>query len=127
MIALRNFVWKALSLCAVFLFLTAERVFAVTSGGTAPELTFPSPLKDIGGIQELVERLLNDIVLPLGATVAAVFIVYAGFLYVKARGNKSELEQAHETIKWTLVGAAVILGASVIAALIGGTIEQLKN
>ena len=74
----------------------------------------------------LVERILNDIVLPLGASVAAIAIIYSGFLYVKAQGNKEELQKAHEAIKWTVVGTAVILGAWVLAKLIDKTIKALQ-
>ena len=101
-----------------------------TGGGTSPtrssSFSFPSPLKDIGGIDVLVGRLLNDIVLPLGASVAAIAIIYSGFLYVKAQGDTSKLKEAHEAIKWSIVGTAVILGAWVLAQLIKGTIDALR-
>lgn len=115
-----------LFLAAAAWFLSGELVLAQDgSGGTADPL-FPSPLKDIGGINELIQAIITNIALPLGATLAALAIIYSGFLYVKAQGNSGEIQKAHEAIKWSLVGTAVILGASVIASLIGKTIEALK-
>ena len=73
--AVRNVFWWS-----VFLWLlsigsaNAQNV----TGGPSQSVTFtlPSPLKNIGGLDVLVGRLLNDIVLPLGASVAAIAIIY---------------------------------------------------
>jgi len=119
---MRKIFWSALAMWL----LSSSSVFAVQEGDTA-DTKLTSPLKDsIGSIDKLVETILNSIVLPIGASVAAVAIIYSGFLYVKAQGKPGELEKAHEAIKWTLVGTAVILGAWVISQLIGGTIDKLR-
>ena len=125
----RNLFWSAL---ATWL-LSAGDVAAVdtTTGGTpAPApggFKLQSPLKDIGGIDQLVKAIIDNIVMPLGMSIAVIFIIYSGFLYVKAQGKPGEIEKAHNALTWTLVGTAVLLGAWVLAGLVGGTIEQLRK
>ncbi|MBI3074671.1 MAG: hypothetical protein HYY92_00440 [Parcubacteria group bacterium] len=123
---LRNLFWSVL---AAWL-LSAGNVSAQTvSGSPSPSVDFTlgSPLNITGGIAELVKAIIDNIVMPLGVSVAALAIIYSGFLYIKAQGNPGEIGKAHEALKWTLVGTAVLLGAWVIAQLIGGTIEQLRS
>jgi len=111
---------------ATSFFVAARPVFAATTISPT-DFTLSSPLKDIGGIPALINALITNIVLPLGVSVATIAIIYAGFLYVKAAGNESEVKKVHGIIWWTLVGTAVLLGASVIARLIEGTINQLRS
>jgi hypothetical protein len=66
-------------------------------------------------------RAVTLIALP----VIAFFIVLAGFFFVKARGNSGELANAKKNFYYVILGAALILGAWVLATLIGGTITQL--
>ena len=70
-------------------------------------------------INQLVVELLK-IVAQLGAIVCVFFIIYAGFLFVKARGNEAEVTKAKSVLLWSVVGAAVLLGASAIAEVIKG-------
>ena len=123
--ALRNIFWSALAMWL----LSAGGVEAVSdsTGGTPSSFTFPSPLKDIGGIDTLVKALIDKIILPIGASVAALFIIYSGFLYVKAQGKPEKIKEAREALTTALIGTAIILGAWVIAQLIGGTINQLRS
>ena len=72
-----------------------------------------------------IQAILN-IVLTIGVPIVALAIIYSGFLFVKARGNESELKTAKETLLYTLIGGAILLGAWVLAQAIGSTIEQLK-
>ncbi|MEK7208692.1 MAG: hypothetical protein AAB677_00335 [Patescibacteria group bacterium] len=84
-----------------------------------------NPLGGITDIGALITKIL-EIVVQIGLPVIALAIVYTGFLFVKARGNESELTQAKTTLFWTVIGAAVILGAFVIQTTIQGTIDSLE-
>lgn len=119
---IRNIFWGAL---ATWL-LSAGNVSADATGGTPVTFKLDSPLKNIGGIDQLVKVIIDSIVLPLGVSIAVLFIIYSGFLYVKAQGNPGEITKAHKALAWTLVGTAVLLGAWVLAQLVGGTIDQLR-
>ena len=57
--------------------------------------------------------------------IIALFIVVSGFMFIFARGNSSKLEEAKKNFVYVIIGALLILGAWVIATLIGGTVTQL--
>lgn len=66
-------------------------------------------------------RVLVIVALPI----ITLFIVIAGFMFVKARGNPDELSTAKKNFMYVILGAILILGAWVLATLIGGTVTQL--
>ncbi len=68
---------------------------------------------------------LLDVVILLGAIVVVFFLILAGFKYVTARGDEKQISSAHQTLTWTIVGAAIVLGAKVIASAISATVNQL--
>lgn len=73
---------------------------------------------------------LNDIlevVVIIGTPIVVFFIIYAGFLFVTARGNEEQLNRAKQTIVWTLVGAALVLGAQALSVAIKETVESLSH
>lgn len=53
--------------------------------------------------------------------------IYSGFLFVKAQGNDTELTKAKEAIKWSIVGAFILLGAWGFAQIIGQTVSTLTQ
>ena len=69
---------------------------------------------------------LLDIVVKIGAPIAVLFIIYSGFLFVKAQGNEEKITEAKRALGWTLVGTAVLLGSWAISEIIKNTIDQLK-
>jgi hypothetical protein len=143
---------KKFTLSALTLFLLVFPLFvsAQTEGtpptdtvGTPPttvaapsyKISIPSPLKICQGanpgsecsIPGLLKVIIKDIIIPIGGIVAALYIMYAGFLYVTARGDVVQIKQAHDALLWGSIGAAVLLGAYVIASAIGGTIDQIRG
>lgn len=63
----------------------------------------------------------------IGFLIAILFIVYAGFLFVTARGNEEKLKKAKGAFLWAIVGMAVLLGAWVLATILKGTVNQLPS
>lgn len=108
-----------------------NKVFANTHGispspeGISPAPAIENPLK-AKSIVLLLNALL-DIVVQVGIPVIAIFIVYSGFLFVKAQGNESKLSEAKQTLFYTVIGAAIVLGALVISQVIEQTIGSLKK
>ena len=101
-----------------------NKVFADSPIGTqSPTLT--NPLKS-ESILDLLTALLNVIV-QVGIPLIALAIVYSGFLFVKAQGNESELSEAKKTLYWTVIGAAIVLGALVISQVIQTTVTSLEK
>jgi ABC-type amino acid transport system permease subunit len=82
-----------------------------------------NPLK----AQTLSEFLVDvlEIVRDIGFIVAVFFIVYAGFLFVTARGNDEKLKTAKSAFLWAIVGTAVLLGAFLFATIIENTVNQI--
>ncbi len=66
-------------------------------------------------------KVLVIVALPI----ITLFIVISGFMFVFARGDSSKLTKAKENFVYVIIGALLILGAWVIATLIGGTVTQL--
>ncbi|MDR3519574.1 MAG: pilin [Candidatus Pacebacteria bacterium] len=77
-------------------------------------------------IPALIQQLLKGAI-TLGIPVVALAIVYSGFLFVAARGNSEKLTKAKDSLLWTIVGAAVLLGAWAIAQMIQATVTGLSS
>jgi hypothetical protein len=93
-----------------------------TLGNT--DVGISNPIPTINNLPELIKQIIN-IVLVVGVPILVLAIIYAGFLYVKAQGNSSELEVAHRTLLYTVIGGALLLGAFVIAEAIRATITDI--
>lgn len=95
-------------------------------GGVPPSgsggLTNPIEINSIEGFLRAVLNILQT----LGFIVAVVFIVYAGFLYVTAAGDETQIKKAHSAFLWSVIGLAVLLGAMIFADAIKGTVESIK-
>ena len=72
-------------------------------------------------IQKLLEGLLK-----IGIPIVALAVIYCGFLFVAARGNKESLTKAKDALLYTLIGAAILLGSWAIATLISNTVLKLS-
>lgn len=86
-----------------------------------------NPLGDsIKDIPSFIKAIIN-IVLTVGVPIVVLAIIYAGFLFVTAQGNEEKLKTAKKTFLYTIIGAAILLGAFVIANAIRGTVEEIKK
>lgn len=111
---------KTLSKISLLTLLLPFFVFAQDTPG------IDNPLKpQFDSLPNLIFALV-DIVSTIGFYIAVFFIIYSGFLFVKARGNEKDIGTAKEALKWTLIGTAVLLGARVIADVIQGTLDQVE-
>ena len=54
-------------------------------------------------------------------------IIYAGFLFVKAQGNEAEITRAKGILLYTVIGAAILMGAWGFAQIIGNTISTITQ
>ena len=77
-------------------------------------------------IPAFIQTLLMG-ALKLGIPVVALAIIYSGFLFVAARGNSEKLTKAKDTLLYTVIGAAILLGAWAIAQMISATINGLAS
>ena len=101
-------------------------IFAKDTGGN-PGARLKNPLRDnIDSLPKFLDLILKAVV-TIATPIIVLMIVYSGFLFVKAQGNPDKLSDAKKAIMWTIIGAVVILGASVLSAAIGGTVDDLQR
>ncbi|MBX4188994.1 pilin [Candidatus Parcubacteria bacterium] len=91
-----------------------------TPGGTS----LPNPFKGGNTLPEFLKKVIDTVVLPIGAVLAVLGFIWSGFKYVMARGNENQIKEATTALLYTSIGTAVLLGSYVIANVIEGTINQ---
>jgi small-conductance mechanosensitive channel len=90
--------------------------FIIIVGLLAPFCLLAQKLENPLGdktFSELIDAIAV-IVMKIGAVAAVIFIIWSGFLFITARGSEEQLKKAKATFTWTIIGTAVLLGASVI-------------
>lgn len=85
-------------------------------------VTLNNPLNNIESIQALLVAILN-IVEILMVPVIVFFIIWAGFKYVTARGNSSQVEEATRALTYAVIGGVLVLGAVAISHIIQTTVS----
>jgi len=100
-------------------------VFPFVALGEYTGTRLDNPVKRIMEPQNLID-LLVTIFQFLGGPVVVIGLIYSGYLLVTAQGDEGKLEDGRKALLWTIVGAAIILGASVIKGVVEGTIQGLK-
>jgi len=120
---LRNIMYLTLFVTVLTgVMVTAPDVFAQGGGGPA----FENPIgPEPDNIIAFFQIILNEIVVPIGAVVVAFFIIWSGFLFVTAGGNEEKIKTARTTFTYTVIGAAVLLGAWTITQAIKATVCEI--
>lgn len=118
------------SFVIVFIFTLITSAVCVNAGGGLGNdvtTTISNPLGDkITDIPSFIEAAIT-VVLTIGIPIVALAIIYTGFLFVEAQGNPEKLTKAKKALLYTLIGAALLLGAFVIANAIGETVDEIKK
>jgi len=83
---------------------------------TARAVTITNPISS-NSFADVVKKFAQ-ILVTVGIPLAAIFIVWSGFLFLTARGNDQQLTKAKSTLWWTLVGTAIVVGAYAIASAV---------
>lgn len=91
-------------------------------GVSGPKLTNPIGTDSLFQFLEFIIDALIKIAVP----VASIVIMFAGFKFVMARGNSSELDKAKELLWGALIGIALILISKVLITVLQTTIERLQ-
>lgn len=96
------------------------------SGAVTRDLTLKNPLgESITSLSTLVKKLIN-VLMQIGLVVIVIAFLWAGFKYVSAFGDETKVKDAHKIFKYTVIGAAVLMGAQVIAQAIEATVKALQ-
>lgn len=102
---------------------SANGVVQPSSVGGAGQYGVKNPLT-ANSFCGLVKNLLQAAI-AIGIPIAVLFIVYAGFKFVLARGNPEKLAEARQNFLWTIIGIAIFLGAWLLATVVANTVNQL--
>jgi len=105
-----------------FIFLPTALIYA--DAHTCESGRFCNPISGANTIHEFIQVFLDG-ALTIGIPIVALAIIYSGFLFVAARGNPEKLETAKQTLLYTIIGAAILLGSWAIAQLISNTVLAL--
>jgi hypothetical protein len=107
-------------------------VFVFAQAGDPPadpnsyKIQIPSFLNpDVTDVESLIYVIINDIVIPIGSVVAVLMIMWAGWLYVTSAGNPANITKAKDALINASIGAAILLGAKLIAEVVQTTVKQL--
>lgn len=100
-----------------------------TSGsGNTADVKLKNPLKsEADSIPELLELIIQNLVIPIGGVIVVFMIIYTGFLFVIAQGNPEKIKKAKESLLYTVIGAAIILGAFAISVIIRTTLGEITT
>lgn len=102
-------------------------VLAWCAGPLLAHADLQSPLNpNFSSIPGFIAGALRALVI-IALPIISLFIVISGFMFVLARGNQEALNKAKTNFLYVILGAGLILGAWVIATLIGGTVTQLTG
>ncbi len=101
------------------LFIFCATTLPLLTLAAAPKLGPPTP--GAGATLQDFIALLIKIIQAVGIPMLVVAIIYAGYTLMTAGGNEEQISKAKTWIFWTLIGAAIILSAQVIADLIFAT------
>ena len=112
---------------AFLLLLPVSVIFAkVSGGGSSGSNKLENPLQSINTISEFLNAMLGALMI-IATPIVVLMLVYSGFLFVSAQGNPEKLATAQKAIMWTIIGAVVVLGASVLASAIEGTVDNIDR
>ena len=89
--------------------------------GTCAVLQNPLNVKSICGLLQVVLSAL----LTIGTPVAVLFLLFAGFKFVTARGNPEALVKARDNLLYVFIGIALFICAWVLGQIIANTLNQL--
>ena len=123
-----NFLKKNFGKIFLVTFLAVMPIVSFAQGGVPPgtcdtsgKICNPITTTTIDGF---VLKILEGVI-KIGMPIVALAIIYSGFLFVSARGNSEKLTKAKDSLLYTVIGAAILLGSWAIAMLISETVLAL--
>lgn len=63
-------------------------------------------------------RSVIKVVAGLAGLIATGFLVVGGLGYITSSGNPEKLDKSKQTIIWSLIGLAIVIGAFVISSIV---------
>lgn len=92
------------------------------SGDLSYSLTNPLAFSSIEGF---IVAILNVIIV-IATPIVVIFIILAGFKYVTARGNATQVQEATRALTYAIIGGVLIIGAVAIAEIIKDLVSSFS-
>ncbi len=100
--------YKTLKFVAMFVALGVPFVFA------HPALAATG---DVTQVENFIRSIIK-VIAGLAGLVAAGFFVVGGFGYITSSGNPERLDRSKQTLIWSAVGLAIVIGAFIISNIV---------
>ena len=97
---------------------------AGTGDSFSLDFKLDNPIDGSDDLPSFVVTIAKALVILLTPLVV-IMVLYSGFLFVTARGNAEKLGSAKDALLYTLIGAAIVLGAEGFATIIQNTVGCL--
>ncbi|HEU5114754.1 MAG TPA: hypothetical protein VFT82_03235 [Candidatus Paceibacterota bacterium] len=100
-----------------------------TTGGqpdTGIMNAIPNPLNGVNSISDLIYQVVQ-VVVDFSYVIIAFFLLLSGFKFITAQGSDSKLEDAKKTFFYTIIGAALVIGAQVIVSVLQSVFKGLSS
>lgn len=105
------------------LLLSATLVASTPFLASAQKLVNPLGSKG-SSLEQIILSVVNVVqILLIMATV--LYLLYAGLMFVTARGEASKLTKARDALLWGMVGAALILAARVLVTTLQSSVNSI--
>lgn len=80
----------------------------------------------VDSIEELLLVLL-DVFMVIAIPIIVLFIIYAGFMYVTARGNAEQIQQATRALTYAVIGGVLVVGAVALSEILANLVESFSR
>lgn len=87
-------------------------------------LTLQNPLTGVNTLPDFINKVMTGLVQLLTPVIVIMFL-WTGFLFVKAQGKAEELTAAKKALLYTVIGAALVLGAKGFSLVLQATFTNL--
>jgi len=77
-------------------------------------------------IPGLLDALLG-VVIVIATPIIVFFIIFAGFKYVTARGNATQVQDATRALTYAIIGGVLVIGATAITTIITGLVDAFRG
>ncbi len=75
------------------------------------------------GAKDFLESIFSTVML-IGMPVIGLVLIYAGFMFITARGNKVQIQTAIRNMTYVVLGTALVLGSYAIGSILYNTIVK---
>lgn len=106
-------------------FIILTSYFIIPIAVSAQDAVIHNPV-EVDSINEYVEMAVGSLLKILGPIVV-LFMVLSGVMFALARGNPEKLAEAKRMLLYTMIGAAIVFGAWLLAELVTDTLALITE